>query len=507
MSDTLNLVNSIWPNGIKVDSDGYAVFYPLGTNKVQVPTSSSEWPNGTKLVSPFVYQDNKLVGFCDTKALTVSGNTTIYLPYTHIEAEFSAIDKGQLQIHAPNATTKKASWKNGEKEDIPEVQFKYKGCTTVENVKAVDSNFITADIVNGVWSEPLWDLVQGGSMFYWCNNLTIFSSDLPSLTNGEGMFENCDNLTSFSSDLSSLTNGSRMFFSCFKLTTINSDLSSLTNGNAMFNSCTNLSIISSDLSSLTEGDSMFAGCLRLTTFNSDLSSLTNGNAMFNNCTNLSIISSNLSSLTNGTNMFAGCSKLESFSLDLSSLTNCYCMFAGCSMLTSFSSNLSSLTNGSGMFHSCKLDTASVQNIADTIKDVTSVEDENYCCSQNKTIDISIGNYEPNEQEVAAFHKMADKGWTVYVNSRQSVWAPAPAAITTLDENGEEITTPIPFWAKPVQTDEEHAKYIDSEGNFFSILGGQFIYGDDISTYGMFTCEEDAAAQMRLTPYIKPIERN
>jgi hypothetical protein len=30
------------------------------------------------------------------------------------------------------------------------------------------------------------------------------------------------------------------------------------------------------------------------------------------------------------------------------------------------------------------------------------------------------------------------------------------------------------------------------------LGGQFIYGDDLSTYGMFTCEDDAAANMGLT---------
>ena len=60
MSDTLNLANSIWPNGMKVDSDGHAVFYPLGTNKVEVPTSSSAWPKGNKLISPFVYQDEKL---------------------------------------------------------------------------------------------------------------------------------------------------------------------------------------------------------------------------------------------------------------------------------------------------------------------------------------------------------------------------------------------------------------------------------------------------------------
>ena len=72
MLDTLKLANSIWPNGMKTDSEGYACFYPLGDNKTPIPTSSSEWTKGNKLISPFVYQDDKLVGFCDTKAMTVS---------------------------------------------------------------------------------------------------------------------------------------------------------------------------------------------------------------------------------------------------------------------------------------------------------------------------------------------------------------------------------------------------------------------------------------------------
>lgn len=118
MATIIDPPNSVWPNGLKVDSEGYVTFYPLGTNKVD--TTTVDWPNGDKLVSPFVYENNKLVGFIDTKALTVSENTTIYLPYAHIEAEFSAIEKGQLQIHAPNAITKKASWKNSGVEDIPE---------------------------------------------------------------------------------------------------------------------------------------------------------------------------------------------------------------------------------------------------------------------------------------------------------------------------------------------------------------------------------------------------
>jgi hypothetical protein len=110
-----------------------------------------------------------------------------------------------------------------------------------------------------------------------------------------------------------------------------------------------------------------------------------------------------------------------------------------------------------MFEGCKLDTASVKNIADTIKTHTGM------------IHIGIGNSEPNDEEITAFNKISSKGWTVYVNG--SKYTPtSPAAITTLDENGEETVTPIPFWAKPVPSDEEHAHYVDSEGNFYNILG-------------------------------------
>lgn len=138
-----------------------------------------------------------------------------------------------------------------------------------------------------------------------------------------------------------------------------------------------------------------------------------------------------------------------------------------------------------MFSGCYLDTASVQNIADTIN------------TYSGTINIGIGNESPNEQEETAFNTIASKGWTVYVNG--SAYSPtSPAAITTLDENGEETVTPIPFWAKPINSDEEHAQYTDSEGNYYNIVGAQFIYGDDLSTYGMFLNEEDAAANMRLT---------
>jgi hypothetical protein len=140
---------------------------------------------------------------------------------------------------------------------------------------------------------------------------------------------------------------------------------------------------------------------------------------------------------------------------------------------------------------CKLNTASVQNIADTINTPTS----------KKTIHIGIGNSTPNGQEEEAFNTIASKNWTVYVNgtSDSNIWN--PTATTPID--GEQTTTPIPFWAKPVPATEETAEYVDEQGNYYNILGAQFIYGDDLSTYGMFICEDDAAANMRLTK----IERN
>ena len=281
-----------------------------------------------------------------------------------------------------------------------------------------------------------------------------------------------------------------MFNGCYGFTAFSSDLSSLTYGNYMFNYCLNLTSFNSDLPNLTSGDHMFEYCYNLKSFSIDLPSLTSGSHMFKNCP-LTSFSTDLSKLTNGTRMFDGCTNLESFSSDLSNLTDGNGMFYYCTALTSFTSKLTSLMNGSSMFLTCKLDTASVQNIADTINKPSS----------KGTIHIGIGNSTPNDQEESAFNKIASRNWTVYVNGYydSDIWN--PTALTP--ENGEESITPIPFWAKPVPTTEESARYVDENGNYYDILGGQFIYGDDISTYGMFTCEEDAAANMRLTPYIKP----
>ena len=388
------LLNSIWPNGVKKDADGYSVYYPLGTNKIDIP-DGSKWPKGTKLKFPFVYDENgQLTGFCDTKSMIANSGTNIYLPYEEIKADFSSINKGTLGIHAPNATIKKAIWKDSEEEDISEIQFKYKGCKTYIDVNTRNHNTMynyLASLSQNSWSEPLWDLtdgyglfascanlisftselpslMSGKRMFYDCSNLSSFDSDLSTLKSGYEMFADCANLTSFSSDLSSLTEGYSMFENCSELTSFNcDDLSSLTNGDYMFNECFNLTAFNADLNYLTNGKFMFYNCSELTTFNcSDLSSLTNGEFMFENCKNLESFSADLSSLTIGSSMFWGCENLKYVDSNMKNLTNGYWMFEFCYNLTTFTSDLSSLTKGDCMFRYCKLDAPSVKNIIDTI---------------------------------------------------------------------------------------------------------------------------------------------
>ena len=277
------------------------------------------------------------------------------------------------------------------------------------------------------------------------------------------------------------------------------DISSLKNGAWFFKACPNITSFTSDLSSLINGEYMFYNCANLTTFTSDLSSLTNGWDMFYACANLTSFSSDLSSLTDGYSMFGGCTNLTSFSSDLSSLTNGYSMFNACFNLTTFTSDLSSLTNGYEMFYNCILDTESLIYIADTIKDVRDLTNGNYYGDEiYKTIHIGIGNTTPTVEEKELLTEIHNKGWQVYVNGSSNSNIFNPTATTPID--GEETTTPIPYWAKPVEVDKEHANYVGEDGKYYIILGGNYIFVDDPETYGLFVSEEDAALNMRLTKY-------
>ena len=431
---------SLWPN-----PDGQ-----LGKNKVQIPDGvTTTWPEGDALVGNFIYKDGLLSGFVDYKALIANESKTSTIPYDYAKITLDKSLEGTMTFNSGNAKYFTVNYtETSNSGDAIVLGTKYVNCRTVDEVVTIDPDYLTNDIVDGVWNQSLEKLEKGylgeyggcgNSMFENCPNLTTFTSDLSSLTDGNSMFGNCSNLTTFTSDLSSLTDGIFMFHDCSNLTTFTSDLSSLIKGDGMFSSCYNLTSFTIDLSSLTTSYQMFIGCSNLTTFTSDLSSLTYGDGMFWECNNL----------------------------------------------TTFISDLSSLTSGGHMFYNCKLDTASVKNMAETIKTVT----------DSPSIHIGIGNTSPTAEENTYLTQIHNKGWKVYVNGQSNGNIFTPTATTSLD--GGEVTTPIPFWAKPVSATEETAKYVDADGNFYNILGGQFIFVDDPETYGMFLNEEDAAANMRL----------
>lgn len=290
MSSIFSPSNSIWPNGIKDDGENYKIFYTLGTNKISL-TSETEWPIGDKLVSPFVYENGKLVGFCDTEAMIVSGNTSVTLPYTHIEANFSSIKEGDLTVNAPNATVKKFKWAitlDGENTIVLGTTFA--NCTSLDEVFMISRNYKTDYIIDGVWNESLESLVEGNDghpitpygLFNNCSNLITFNSDLRSLTNGNGMFYYCENMETFNADISSLEESKQMFYRTLMLKTFSTSLPSLKNGESMFED-SGIRTFNSDLSSLTNGNKMFYYCEELTSFTSNLSSLTNGDWMFTRC--------------------------------------------------------------------------------------------------------------------------------------------------------------------------------------------------------------------------------
>ena len=285
MSDIFS--NSIWPNGIKTDSENYAVFYSLGQNKITIPINAEDWPNGTKLISPFVYDENdKLVGFVDTKAMTVSGSATTTMNYSHIEADFSSISEGSLTIDAPNATVKKFTWAvstgGSETFDFVIIDFNTTNQETINTVRTakrvVNNKLYDADD-NLIGTIDTSKIEVGG----------IFDLEVAKI---DGLFCNLDLiaggnrgliLSEFDSDLSSLRDGSAMFFRCSQLESFTSNLSNLTDGGYMFQECASLTSFNADLSSLTVGEAMFWVCSTLTSFASDLPNLTNGDAMFSNC--------------------------------------------------------------------------------------------------------------------------------------------------------------------------------------------------------------------------------
>ena len=106
-------------------------------------------------------------------------------------------------------------------------------------------------------------------------------------------------------------------------------------------------------------------------------------------------------------MFYECTRLKTFNADLSSLNYAYCMFASCSELTSFNSDLRSLTNGTAMFQGCKLNESSLQNIANTINNVTGISPK-----PGITMGTEHSLEELTDSERMSLKTIMEKGWAI-----------------------------------------------------------------------------------------------
>lgn len=84
-----NIDYTLWPN-----ADG-----ELGKIKVAIPTNAEDWPAGDALIGNFVYNDGKLAGFVDTKALILNENATTTFPYDYVDISLPSIQEGTLTVN------------------------------------------------------------------------------------------------------------------------------------------------------------------------------------------------------------------------------------------------------------------------------------------------------------------------------------------------------------------------------------------------------------------------
>ena len=159
-----------------------------------------------------------------------------------------------------------------------------------------------------------------------------------------------------------------------------------------------------------------------------------------------------------------------------------------------------------MFTNCKLDEDSIMVIADTINDIREIKAND---SWNPVIDqgmLRLGGYLNIDYDSSICDakkvdeyctEIMNKGWTVFLNGTLQTTDEGIEGIATTDENGTTTVTPVPYYYKSKEVPKEYAEWTDGE-KYYIILGAQKVFGDDLSTYGMFTSLEDAAANMRLT---------
>ena len=373
-------------------------------------------------------------------------------------------------------------------------------------------------------------LIDGTYMFYITPLHTIIAeSGFPKLENGTYMFSQTD-LQQFNFNLLNLKDGSSMFRSS-DLLTFNSNLCNLKNGSQMFY-YTNLSKFTNNLNLLQSAEQMFLHT-PLESFNSGLESLETGTYMFDGCSKLNNFeTNNLDSLIRGGNMFSN-TAIDEFVYDLPSLIQGMNMFfvnptgieftykklidgeltnvtetVVLSGLKKSRGALPSLQCGYYMFACCKLDEDSIMVIADTINDIREIKANNSWSSVVQHNITGMGgilhiDYDSTICDAKKIDEycteIMNKGWTVYLNGTIQTSDEGIEGVATLAEDGTIAITPTPYYCKPHEVPAEYAEWTDGE-KYYIILGAQRVFGDDLSNYGMFASIQDAAANMRFTPY-------
>ena len=397
------------------------------------------------------------------------------------------------------------------------------------------------------FNSSLESLVDGSQMFMYNPKLITFDiPQMPNLKKGVNMFATCSDtrnlgtgLTTFTTNMPVLEDGTQMFDGDYYLTTFKSDLSSLVCGTYMFSGCENLTTFDSDLSSLVEGSDMFSSS-GLVNFNvKELPELNSAYSMFSR-TGIKEFTTNVPKLVYAYQMFAGC-PIESVICDMSELRDAAMMFRNVNnTLKKLYVRFDNLISGHQMISTYNpLDVDSFMYIADSINDLvgkgyaTWNEESGYWdYSDNgwnrfeykqwngQSFDTiiydhprcgSIGLYYDSElyldgsdqanQILDYCQEIANKGWTVTLNGARNEISPTNVALI----DGEQTVTPISYWYKPIPSDERFATHINANGELFEIVGGRYIFGDNLSTYGQFTSLEEAEQAMGLTKYIRPEE--
>ena len=140
-----NLQNSIWPN------EGGT----LGQIKVQIPDGiTTPWPTGDVLVGNFVFDKGELVGLVDTKALIANDSKTTTFPYDYVNIQVDKSLEGVMTFNQGERTKyfTVSYVESGNSGDTIVLGTKYLGCSTLDDIKAVDPDYLTNDIIDGVWT-------------------------------------------------------------------------------------------------------------------------------------------------------------------------------------------------------------------------------------------------------------------------------------------------------------------------------------------------------------------